>query len=81
MIASRHGDHAAPPLVLGERGELDEGAAILERIGNLQVLVFDIDLGAGSIGVRRIAPASCRRAVSISASFTVMGIRSVCAPA
>ncbi len=53
MIAGRHGDHAAPAFVLAESGELDEGAAILERIGDLQVLVFDVDLGAGEGGKLR----------------------------
>ena len=50
MIAGRHANHAAPALVLAKRGELDEGAAVLERIGDLQVLVFDVDLGAGEGG-------------------------------
>jgi hypothetical protein len=47
VIACRHRNHAAPALVLGESGELDEGASVLERVGNLKVLVFDVDLGAG----------------------------------
>src|SRR6185437_9856446 len=33
VIAGRHGDDAAPALGLVERGELDQRAAILERIG------------------------------------------------
>ena len=43
MVAGRHGDDAAFALGLAERRELDERAALLERIGDLQVLVFDVD--------------------------------------
>src|SRR5579871_3811341 len=38
VIAGRHADHAAPALLVGEGGKLDDGTAILERVGDLQVL-------------------------------------------
>ena len=47
MVAGRHGDDAARLLGCAERSELHQRAAVLERIGDLQVLVFDVDLGAG----------------------------------
>ena len=47
VVAGRHGDDAARALGRRQRGELVERAALLERIGDLQVLVFDEDLGAG----------------------------------
>ena len=53
VIAGRHRDHAAAALVGVERAKLDAGAALLERIGDLQILVFDVDLGAGQRRKRR----------------------------
>ena len=47
VVARRHGDDAAFARRRIERGELVERAAVLERVGDLQVLVFDEDLGAG----------------------------------
>jgi hypothetical protein len=47
MVAGRHRDDAAAPFVLAESGEFHERAAVLERIGHLQVLVLDENLGAG----------------------------------
>ena len=47
VIAGRHGDDAALALGLAERGELHQRAAVLERIGDLQIFVFDVDVGAG----------------------------------
>ena len=52
-VAGRHRDDAAPALVGRERGELVARAALLERVGDLQVLVFDEDLGAGQRGQPR----------------------------
>ena len=49
VIAGRHRDHAARAIVAVERGELVERAALLERIGDLQILVFDEHLGAGQL--------------------------------
>ena len=53
VIAGRHRDDAAAALVGGERGKLDAGAALLERVRDLQILVFDEDLGAGQRRQRR----------------------------
>ena len=53
VIAGRHGDDAAAAFVCGERGKLDAGAALLERVGDLQILVFDEYLGAGERRQRR----------------------------
>ena len=53
MVAGRHGDHAALPLVGRKRGELDARAALLERVGDLQILVFDENLRAGERGQLR----------------------------
>ena len=50
VVAGRHGDDAAGTFGLAERRELVERAAVLERIGDLEVFVFDIDLGAGQRG-------------------------------
>ena len=47
MIAGRHRNDAAGALGWRERSELVEGAALLERIGDLEVLIFDEDLRAG----------------------------------
>ena len=49
VVAGRHGDHPARPLGRGQIGHLVEGAAILERTGDLQVLEFDVDLRAGDL--------------------------------
>ncbi len=53
VVAGRHRDDAAAALVVAKRRELDAGAALLERIGDLQILVFDIDVGARERGQRR----------------------------
>jgi hypothetical protein len=53
MVAGRHGDDAAAALFGRQGGELDAGAALLERIGDLQILVFDEDLGTGKRRQRR----------------------------
>jgi hypothetical protein len=47
MVAGRHRDDATAALVLAERGEFHERAAVLEGIRHLQVLVLDENLGAG----------------------------------
>ena len=90
VVAGRHGDDAAVALGLAERGQLVQRAAVLERIGDLQVLVFDVDLGAGQRrqpgrrqhGVRSTAPLMTRRAASMSAMVTVKRAVSggLCAP-
>ena len=49
MIAGRHGDDAARAFLRAERQHLDQRAALLERGGRLQVLVFDPDVGAGEL--------------------------------
>ena len=50
VVAGRHGDDAAAALRRRQRGELDVGAAVLERVRHLQVFVFDEHLGAGQGG-------------------------------
>ena len=47
VVARRHGDDAAPALGCAQRCKLVEGAAILERVGNLEIFVFDVDFGSG----------------------------------
>jgi uncharacterized RDD family membrane protein YckC len=47
MVAGGHRDHAARARRRVERGELVERAAILERVGDLQIFVLHVDLGAG----------------------------------
>ena len=47
VVAGRHGDDAARPLGRRQRGELGARAALLERVGDLEIFVFDEDLGAG----------------------------------
>ena len=47
MIAGRHGDHAALAFGFVQRRKLAARAALLERVGDLEILVFDVDLGAG----------------------------------
>ncbi len=47
VVAGRHRDHAARALGGRQRGKLGARAALLERVGDLQVLVFDQHLGAG----------------------------------
>ena len=53
VIARGHRDHAAAALVRVEGGKLDAGAALLERISDLQILVFDVNLRAGECRKRR----------------------------
>ena len=80
VIAGRHGDHAAAALVGGQRRKLDAGAALLERVGDLQILVFDENVGAGQRRQRRrrqqrraqhVRRRSCGGPLSISASVTM----------
>jgi hypothetical protein len=47
VIAGAHRDHAAAALVGGQRQELVQGAALLERGGELQVLELEEDARAG----------------------------------
>ena len=47
VVAGRHGDDAGGALLGRQRQELGQRAAFLEGVGDLQVLVFDPDLGAG----------------------------------
>ena len=47
VIAGRHRDDAAAALLGAQRCKLDAGAALLERVGDLQILVLDENLGAG----------------------------------
>ena len=65
VIAGGHGDDAAPPLLLGERHQLDQRAAILERAGNLEIFVFDEDLGAREL--RQLGRWQGRRAHHLAA--------------
>ena len=50
VVAGRHGDDAALAFGLAQRSKFVERAAVLERISDLQVFVFDVDLGAGKGG-------------------------------
>src|SRR2546427_1917093 len=52
MVAGAHGDHAACALLGRELGQLVEGAAFLERGGELQVLELEIDLRSRDLGQR-----------------------------
>jgi hypothetical protein len=52
MVPGRHGDDAAPPLLVRQALQLVKGAAVLERAGELQVLELDPELGAGDLGER-----------------------------
>jgi len=47
VIAGRHGDHAAAALGRGERRKFYAGTPFLERIGHLQILVFDVNARSG----------------------------------
>jgi hypothetical protein len=47
VIAGGHRNHAAAPLVGGQGGELDAGATLLERVGDLKIFVFDEYVSAG----------------------------------
>ena len=90
VVAGRHRDHAARALGGAQRRELGERAALLERVGDLQVLVFDEHLRAGERGEFRrrqhrraqhlarrwcAAPPRCRRA---SPSRDASSCRCVC---
>jgi hypothetical protein len=46
VIAGRHGDDAAVPFAGRQRLKLHIGAAVLEGVGDLQILELDPDLGA-----------------------------------
>jgi len=46
MIAGGHRNDPTLARPLVERGELVDGAALLERVGDLEVFVFDLDLGS-----------------------------------
>jgi hypothetical protein len=50
VIAGRHGDHAAAPLVLAEARELDASAALLERRATLKRLELQRDVAAQEPG-------------------------------
>ena len=52
VVPGRHGDDPAAPLVLGERQELVEGAALLEGGGELEVLELHDDAGAEDLRER-----------------------------
>ena len=60
VIAGRHRDDAARAFGFAQRGELHERAALLERVGDLQVLVFDPHLRAGEL--RQLRRGQHRRA-------------------
>ena len=47
MVAGRHRDHATRAFGRTQRGELVERATLLERVGDLEVFVFDEHLRAG----------------------------------
>ena len=53
VVAGGHGDHAAAAFAVAERGKLHTRAALLEGVGDLEILVFDENLGAGQGGERR----------------------------
>jgi hypothetical protein len=61
VVAGAHGDDAAPALGLGQREQLVERAALLERGGELQVLELEPQLAAGER--RQGAAAQARRAL------------------
>src|SRR5690606_37705053 len=50
VITGRNCDDAAGTLFRCERQQLYQRAALLEGVGDLQVLVLDRDLGAGEVG-------------------------------
>ncbi len=52
VIAGRHRDHAASPLVRRQRGQAIERAALLEGRGELQVLEFEPELAAADLAER-----------------------------
>ncbi len=54
VVAGGHGDDAARAGGRVEGCKLVERAALLERVGDLQVLVFDVDIGAGDRRERRV---------------------------
>ena len=47
VVAGGHGDDAGASFLGRERGQLVERAALLERVGDLEILVFDVDVGPG----------------------------------
>ena len=49
MVAGRHGDHADALLLIVKAAQFDEGAPVLERVCDLEVLVFDIDFRPGKL--------------------------------
>ena len=57
MVAGRHGDHAALPLVGRELQQRVQRAALLERGGELQVLELEPDIGLGDARQRLAAQA------------------------
>jgi hypothetical protein len=65
VIAGRHGDHAAAALGGRKRRELDVGATFLERIGDLQILVFYENLGAGERRERRRRKERCAQHLAL----------------
>ena len=52
VVARAHRDHAAAALLLAQRQQLVERAALLERAGELQVLELEPDLGTGEVRQR-----------------------------
>ena len=52
VIAGRHRDHAAPPLVRRQRPQPVERAALLEGGGELQVLEFEPEIAAADLAQR-----------------------------
>ena len=52
VIARRHRDHAAPPLVRRQRDEPVQRTALLEAGGELQVLEFEPEVAAADLGER-----------------------------
>ena len=78
VVARRHGDDAASPLLSRQGQQLVAGAAVLERRGELEVLELHIDVGTGDRrqrdGVRgrcgTTDPAMRSAAASTSAAVT-----------
>ena len=59
VVAGGHCDDAAAALFGAERGKLDAGAALLERVGDLQILVLDEDLCRSAPTAAATAIAAC----------------------
>ena len=72
VIAGRHRDDAARAFGLAQRGELHQRAALLERVGDLQVLVFDPHLRAGEL--RQLRRRQHRRAQHLAPDDAPRGL-------